>query len=55
MKQFRSLQLESENWVLRYYDEDEELIIEQFTTLDNAKAHIEETFNFHLNFEPPLN
>jgi hypothetical protein len=50
---FRQLKFESGNWILQYYDNEEELVTEQFATLEHARAHMAEDLQMQLNFEPP--
>lgn len=50
--QFRQLKFESGNWILQYYDNDEELVTEQFATLDDARTHMVNDLQIQLNFEP---
>jgi hypothetical protein len=54
MKRFRLLKYENNFWILQYYNEDEELIQEQFMNLDTARSFMV-GLGFQLNFEPTLN
>ena len=54
MKQFKQLKFENGFWILQYYNEDEELIQEQFMKLETARDFIEQNIGIQLNFEPPL-
>jgi hypothetical protein len=51
MKQFRQLKFENNFWILQYYNEDEELVQEQFVDLESAREYIDR-LGFHLNFDP---
>jgi hypothetical protein len=51
MKKFRQLKFEDNFWILQYYDDNEELVQEQFTELETAKEYID-NLGFHLNFDP---
>jgi|LauGreDrversion4_2_1035121.scaffolds.fasta_scaffold277997_2 hypothetical protein len=51
MKQFRQLKFENDFWILQYYNEDEELVQEQFVDLQSAREYID-SLGFHLNFDP---
>lgn len=52
MKQFRQLKYDNNSWILQYYDEEEELIQENFTDFDELKEYVTSTLGFNLNFDP---
>lgn len=52
MKQFRQLKFENNFWILQYYNDDEELVQEQFMQLETAKQFIETNLGTQLNFDP---